>query len=570
MEHIKKSVWFAGMGLIATGNSLAASKQEVPKRPNIVLILADDMGYSDITPYGGEIHTPNLDTLAQNGVKFTNFQVTPYSGPSRAALLTGTDPHTAGLGNLNEITRPEQRAGNAEGYRGALNSKAVTLAEYLQKAGYRTILSGKWHLGYKDGEGPENHGFDRSLALMRGEYYHFKSPTLNQYGLQTTYGVYNEPEGMEVYRLNGKVTTMPDNFFSTINYTDFAIQEIENRSKNQPFFVYLAYTAPHSPLQAPEKDIAKYADKYIDGPQKLADSRMRRLKQMGLIAKNIPNRKLVGTPEWDSLSADERAAESKRMQVYAAMVDNMDSNIGRLMSKLRERGELKNTIFVFLSDNGAAGASRERDARWGKWVSGAHNNQLEKMGSAESYISTGPDWAQASNTPYYLFKGYTTEGGIRSPLIISGPGVAKKGIDGAYGDITDITPTLLSLAHISVKTPEGKNPITGINLSQRLAKPNPQFRGPKQARVMEMMGGKMVKKGDYKAVATSHFAKIHGLDNAGIVKQKWQLFNVINDPAESHDLAKKKPTILKKLVDIYKNYSYQQGVVEVSPTKLGD
>lgn len=537
------------------------------KQPNIIVILADDMGWSDIAPFGGEIQTPNLQALADNGVKFTNFYATPYSGPSRAALLTGTDPHVVGLGNLDEITTKEQREGNPQGYAGYLNDKAVTVAEYLQQAGYYTIASGKWHLGTSDEQDASHKGFEKSFTMIRGEYYHYPSQTSKE-GKQLVYGNYKDPNGLKMYRLNGKYIDEPSDFFSSDSYTDFLIQQINNRPADKPFFAYLAYTAPHSPLQAPQNFIDKYSGKYTEGPKVLAQKRFDTLKKMGLINKNTTAPELIGTPEWSSLSQKERDEFARRMQVYAAMIENMDANIGRLVKDLKNRGELENTIIMFMSDNGAAGAFREGDKRWGSWVNNTHDNSLNNMGRANSYISTGPDWAQASNTPFSLFKGYTSEGGMRSPLIISGAKINKGKTSGKYSNIIDITPTILDIADVKQITPNGKAPITGKSIMSQLKKATPKVEGPTQPEVIESMGGKAVRIGNYKALSTSRFDTIHGLVNDKIIQNTWQLFDLSQDPGETKNIAKQNPQILEKMVKAYDDYAKKVGVVEVSPSKI--
>lgn len=553
----------SGMGVGAVSSGVYAAD----KQPNVVIILADDMGWSDISPFGGEIDTPNLQALANQGVKFTNFHATPYSGPSRAALLTGTDSHYVGLGNLAEITTKEQREGNPEGYAGYLNDKAITLAEYLKTSGYHTIMSGKWHLGIKEEQDPTQKGFDKALAMLRGEYYHYPSQTTEN-GKQLVYGNYKDADGLKMYRKNGQVYEEPQNFFSSDAFTDFAIEEINQRPDGKPFFLYLAYTAPHSPLQAPQQYIDKYQGKYTEGPQVLANQRFAAVKKLGLVPENIQQPTLVNTPDWQSLSEQERLEFAKRMQVYAAMIDNMDANIGRLVADLKSRGELENTIFMFLSDNGAAGAFREGDRRWGKWVTETHDNSLANMGREKSYISTGPDWAQASSMPFALFKGYTTEGGLRSPLIVSGPGIQSGAVSGSYGSIIDIAPTVLSLTGVKVSTPEGKAAMTGENLLSQLQQADAKITGPSKPRVMESMGGKSVRFGDYKALATSRFETIHGLISDKVVKDTWQLFDLSKDPGETQDISLQEPEVLKQLVDAYYQYAKEAGVVEVSPTKL--
>lgn len=551
----------------ATQTSLTKT-DAMAKRPNVVVILADDLGYTDIAPYGSEIKTPNLDALAAQGVKFSNFQVTPFSGPSRAAFLTGTDPHMVGMGTMDELLTPEQRKGNPQTYAGMLTNNAYTIAERLQDSGYRTIIAGKWHQGVTDAQTPEKFGFDRSLVLLRGEDYHFKSPTLDEQGRQTTFGVYHDPNGLTVYRQNGKPYNVPNDFYSSKNYTDFMINEINQRPSNQPFFGYLAFTAPHSPLQAPEEDIARQAGKYMDGPEALAKRRLAAQKRLGLTAPNTAPHPMVKINDWNTLTDEQKQLSAKRMQLHAAMIENMDANIGRLIANLKARGEYDNTLFFFLSDNGAAGNMRETSKRWGKWVTQTHDNRLENIGKPSSYTSLTPEWAQASSTPFYLFKGYTSEGGIRSPLIVSGPGVAKHKIEGRHSDITDLTPTILALTGTPNLTPDGKTPITGYSFDNYLKKPSAKWAGPTVPRTLEMSGNKVVKLGNYKARSTGHYENFLGLPNKMLVVDQWQLFDLSKDPGETRDLAKTKPDVLASLVAQYDSYSKDKGVVDISPAMI--
>lgn len=552
----------------AQADTVKPPMMDSAKKPNVIIILADDLGWSDISPFGGEIQTPNLQELANNGVRFTNFQAMPFSAPSRAALLTGAEPHLVGLGNLSEFTTPEQKQGNPEGYAGQLNEKSVTIAEYLKKSNYFTVLSGKWHLGLDMKNDPSNRGFDQSFTMLRGEYYHYPSRTLDKDGKQYQYGSYKDPNGVKMYRMNGEYVQEPQNFFATDSYTDFMIQQLQNKPKDQPFFGFLSFTAPHSPLQAPQKYIDKYKDLYKDGPRALAEQRFKNVQKLGLVDKNAKAPELVGLKDWDSLTELQRAESSKRMQLYAAMIDNMDENIGRLVASLKEKGELDNTIIMFMSDNGAAGNSREDSTRWGPWISQVHDNSLENMGRENTYISTGPEWAQASSTPFYLFKALTTEGGLRSPLIVTGLNAAKGQVSAKYANITDVAPTLLDVIGVEVTTPADKVKMTGESFKAELAKPNKKHVGPKEPRIIENMGSKSVRYGNFKALANSTFGNLQGINDPKIVRSTWQLFDLAKDPGETTDLAAKNPKMLKKLVDAYYDYAKDVGVVEVSPTNL--
>lgn len=529
----------------------AVSNTDIQKQPNVLVIMADDLGFSDISPYGGEIETPNLQMLAENGVSFTDFSVTPYSAPSRATFLTGSDPHEVGLGNLIELSTPEQKAD--PDYVGHLNDKALTIAQRLQQAGYYTVMSGKWHLGKRDQDAPTKWGFDNYFGLIIGEANHFDRPNYPE-----------GPDGAQLYRLDGKLTDIPKDFYSSTTYADYLIESLEKRPDGKPFFAYLQFTAPHSPLQAPREDIEKYSGHYHDGPRALAEQRFNNAKRLNFIPDSAKQPTMVGYPSWDSFSEEERQKEIKRMQIYAAMIDNMDANIGRVVDDLREKGELDNTYIFFLSDNGAAGKYRETAGRWKDWVNNDHDNSLANMGNFDSYVSTGTGWAQASNMPFSLFKGYTSEGGVRSPLIASGPGIPKSTVSDKYSNLMDLAPTILDITGVPKTTPKGKAAIDGETLMPALMQPQLGAQGPYEPKVLEMNGAKMVRFGDFKALANTH--RFAGLDADTIPTQRWQLFNLAQDPGETTNIAEQHPEILDSLIGHYNDYAQKVGVVEVSPT----
>lgn len=549
--------WLAGLASAGAPLVQAADggmAQGTDRRPNVLVIMADDMGWSDMGAYGGEIDTPNLDALAEEGVRFTSFQVSPYSSPSRAMFLTGADPHRVGVGNLYELNKPEQ-AGSPN-YAGHFNERALTIAQRLQEDGYFTVLSGKWHLGRDEAHAPDRWGFDRSFAMLNGEANHF--PFNDKYP---------SPDGKDLYRLEGKLVDVPADFYSSDGFTDYLLKALDDRQADQPFFAFLGFTAPHSPLQAPPEDIARYAGKYMDGPQALAERRLRQIEKLGLLPDDSPLRAhpLQNMPAWEKLSKEEQQAEARRMQVYAAMIDRMDRNIGRVLDHLKAKHELDDTIVLFLSDNGAAGASREQSRKWGKWIADNRNNALDNMGAGSSYISTGPAWAQASMSPFALFKGFTSEGGIRSPLIISGPGVARGRIEGRYVNLYDLVPTLLDLTRTGQRTPAGKAGLDGTSILSFLQSPSQKTRGPEKAVALEIRGGRQVRHGEYKAVYLSK--EPMGIQSPGIATGRWQLFNVVQDPGETRDLARAKPEVLKSLISEYQRYAGEVGVIEVAPAE---
>ncbi len=551
-----------GSGMILTGAAAGCTTTSAPdiatttktdtkKPPNVLVIMADDLGFSDIAPYGGEIDTPNLNRLAEQGVRFSDFQVTPYSAPSRAAFLTGSDPHKVGLGNLSEIATDEQQESPL--YLDHLNDRALTIAQRMQQAGYFTVMSGKWHLGTEADAAPYRWGFDETFTMLKGQANHFKRENYPE-----------GPDGADLYRRNGKLTEIPDDFYSSKNYANYLIDTLNKRPADKPFFAYIQFTAPHAPLQAPDADIAKYDGRYNAGPRTLAKERFESAKRLNLIPESARQPELIGVPAWDSYTELQRQKEIKRMQIYAGMIDNMDRHIGKILSNLAAKGELDNTYVFFFSDNGSDGKYWKDLPEWGDWVTGAHDNSLANMGNYDSYVSLGTGWAQASNMPFSLFKGFTTEGGVHSPLIISGPGVAKNKISGKYTNVTDIVPTILDMTGVTKATPTGKAPIDGTTLIPALKNPNPTWQGPSEPVVLEMNGGKTVRYGDYKLLAIT--SRPSGLDSNLIEAQQWQLFNLKQDPGETTDLSSRYPRIRDRMIGFYNDYAQDVDVIEVSPT----
>lgn len=549
--HLNKRALVIATGLILSNLSLNAQASTAPKQPNILVIMADDLGFSDIQPYGSEIPTPYLDELAKQGVSFTNFFVSPYSSPSRAMFLTGADPHQVGLGNIYELNTPEQA--KSPNYVGHLTDNSVTIAQRLKQAGYYTVLSGKWHLGKKEEHQPNAWGFDDSFALLNGEANNW------QYKDKI-----DSPDGRDLYSHNGADVQLPEGEFSTDFYTDYLLESLKKKDDNQPFFAFLSYTAPHSPLQAPDAYIQKYEGKYMDGPQALANQRLANLKALGLIDENVKPHELVNVADWNTLSDDAKKVEAKRMQLYAAMIDNMDYNIGRVINHLKQTGQYDNTIVFFLSDNGAAGVSREASQKWGGWIKESRFNDYENLGKASSYVSTGASWAQASMTPFALFKGYMSDGAIRSPLIISGKGIAN-GLSGKYSTMADLAPTILDLAGISKATIQGKTPLQGTSLTDTLAKPSKTTVQPFAPVSFEMRGGRQVRMGNFKATFLGTLPA--GIPPAKLPVGKWRLFDIVNDPAETTDISDKHPEVLAQMIDAYEKYSADNKVVELNPIR---
>ena len=346
-------------------------------RPNFLVIVADDLGFSDIGAFGGEIDTPNLDRLAHAGIRFTDFHSAPACSPTRSMLLTGTDHHIAGIGTMLEVAPPGFKG--APGYEGYLNDRVVALPELLRDAGYLTLMAGKWHLGNTIDRTPWARGFERSFALLPGGASH--------------YG--NVPgdflPALSLYTEDDQFVSVDDDFYSSDFYADTLLRYFRERTDDddRPFFAYLPFQAPHWPLQAPEETIAKYRGRYDAGPDALREERLAALKRLGLCPPDVAAHPVVadGEPEWSDMSADEQALSARTMEVYAAMVDRMDQNIGRVIDYLTETGELDNTVVIFMSDNGAEGAIVEAMPILGGLIAAEieknWDNSLDNLGAAQ-------------------------------------------------------------------------------------------------------------------------------------------------------------------------------------------
>ncbi|MDR2440328.1 MAG: arylsulfatase [Planctomycetaceae bacterium] len=516
--------------------------------PNIVLILADDLGYSDLGCYGGEIKTPNLDALAAGGLRFTQFYNTTRCCPSRASLNTGLYPHQAGIGLMDG--RSERR-----GYEGYLTDRCVTLAEVLKKAGYRTYMSGKWHMGNRPG--PFRRGFDEFFGLIGGFTSFFKPEVHTRL-----------PAGkpLREYK-NGE-------YYATDVFTDYALDFLaESRKVNEngerpPFYLYLAYTAPHFPLHAPKKDIEKYIDTYTKGWDIVRKERFARQRQLGVIddsvqltprgevPKNWANEKTgwadKNNPAWETIDVDRRADLARRMAIFAAMIDRMDWNIGRVIADLKEHGDFENTLILFLSDNGAC-------AEWDPWgfdvSSGPQNilhkgEELEKMGEPETYHSTGSGWANVANTPWRLYKHYIHEGGIRTPLIVHwNKEISRKGeFEKSVGHIIDLMPTFVELADTEYPKEWNGKPILPMEGRSLLN----AFHGEQQQERMlfwEHEKNRGVRENDMKLVWVNS-------------RNFWELYDLKTDPTELNDLAEKQPETVKRLAEAWEQWAKRTYVLD--------
>lgn len=534
---------FKHLALAALTCGLISATSHAAERPNFLIIMADDLGYSDLGSYGGEIDTPNLDALAGEGLRLTNFHTAPTCSPTRAMMMSGTDSHIAGLGNMAELMQPFQQG--QPGYEGYLNQRVANLAEVLQDAGYSTYTTGKWHLGRTEELSPKNRGFDRSYILVQGGASHFDDMTAI---------ISVDPKA--IYREDGQQVEVPKGFFSTEFHTNKLIDYIEtDRETGKPFFALLSYTAPHWPLHAPDEWLDKYEGRYAAGYEAIRQQRLANMQRLGLIDASVePHLPMQGVlPSWDQLSDEQKAREARSMEVYAAMVDNMDHHIGRLFDYLKQTGQYDNTFIIFLSDNGADGNSPLGLPGNDVWMNEAFDNSLENMGRKGSYIDYGAQWAQVGSTPLPYFKGLTTQGGVQVPAIIRHASVGQPGgISREIMHVMDLMPTFLELAGVEHPAPEFKGrpvePMQGISIL-------PALQGqslPERAIGWELFGRKALRKGDWKL---SWMTSPYG-------KGAWQMFNLADDPTERNDLAAAKPEKLAELLKDWDAYVERNNVLE--------
>jgi arylsulfatase A-like enzyme len=523
------------------------------KRPNFLLIVADDLGYSDLGSYGGEINTPVLDQLAQQGVRYTNFYVSPTCSVSRSMLLSGTDNHVAGLGNMGELNAPNQMG--QPGYEGVLNQRVVTIASLLRDHGYHTYMAGKWHLGLKPDQIPHARGFERDFSLLVGGASHFNDRWNLEW--QIPKAPYTE-DGRPVEKL-------PKDFYSTKAYTDKTIQFIEEgRQDGKPFFAYMAFTAPHGPLHVPDAWLRRYKNRYDEGWDGIRNQRLTRMREQGIVEEGVNTAdRLYFLPRSTSFAPAARVIQGRKMELYAAMVEYMDDQIGRVFDYLREIGEYDNTVVIFISDNGAEGNDLRGMVAGQLGTLGflhAMNNFAEdghnSLGRKGTYTEYGPLWAQVSMAPFRIYKGWTAEGGIRSPLIVSGPGVQGRGElnKQAILHVMDIAPTLLELAGVQHPSTHNGREVAPMQGKSWVSMLDGRTQSPRSADDWlgwELFGNRAIRQGDWK------ISWLH----QPIGTWDWQLFNLAQDPGEQHDLSGKFPEKTKALVALWDEYVAMNGVI---------
>ncbi len=514
-------------------------------RPNILLIVADDLGYGDLGAFGGEIETPHIDELAAAGARFTRFYSHVSCSPTRSLLLTGVDNHLNGLGTMAEDHLPHQAG--LPGYAGYLNNEVVTVARLLNDAGYHTYMTGKWHLGQTRETDPFRRGFERTYALLGGAANHFNGDGPNA----------NKPRAN--YTENGEATERPDGPFSSDLFTDKMIEAIDGgHGDREPFFALLSFTAPHFPLQAPAELIDKYAEHYDEGWDATRQRRFERQQALGLAPADmtLPPR-IEEVPDWHSLTDEERRIEAKKMAIFAAMVDNLDANVGRVLDLLDELGEADNTLVVFLSDNGTDPYDRNRRPIYAALREQGYDNSLANMGAADSYIFYGLGWAQVGSVHHRHYKFLTSEGGMHAPMIARFPGVLRPGDDrGAFAGALDITPTFLDVAGVEPHGAEYQgravHAMRGRSLLPYMKDNRAVPYADDEPVAFEIFGHGVVFMGPWKAVRLRQ-----PWDDS-----VWRLYDLASDPGEQRDLAGERPEMLARLVEAYDRFAAANGVMD--------
>lgn len=555
-----------------------AALQAATTKPNILIILADDLGWSDLGCYGGEIRTPNLDSLAAGGLRFTQFYTSTRCCPSRASLLTGLYPHQAGVGLMTSDQAAKYPGAGDQGeefpgYRGALNANCVTIAQVLKPAGYRTAAAGKWHVG--DSEPPAKRGFDDFYGFVGG------------------YGVDSWEPRMMTRLPEGRPqrSYSPGEFFATDAITDHALDFLADmRKSGTPWFLYVGYQAPHFPVQSKRDDMTGYPQIYAQGWDRIREQRLSRQKKIGLIPQStaLPPRSKIphpvaakrlgswtddgNNPAWASLPVDRQADLAQRMAVFAGMVTGMDRNVGRLVAELRASGQLDNTLILFLSDNGACaewepfgfemlptpnpvpgtGINQGTQARPNKLY---RDDELAKMGQAGSFPSYGSAWANAGNTPWRLYKHYGHEGGIGSPLIAHWPASIEKRKDhGRFvhepAHLIDVMATCVDIAGAKYpETRDGKKvlPMEGVSLSPLMA-PSADHSASLSPRILawEHEGNRALRDGRWKLVS--------------IGAAPWELYDMNLDRTEMNDLALSQPERVKEMSAAWESWAKRTNV----------
>ncbi len=517
-------------------------------RPNVVLIVADDLGFTDTAPYGGEINTPSISQLAQQGIQFTNYHTAASCAPTRAMLLTGVDSHLAGVPNIPEAIPPEQA--KHDHYQGSLSHNVVTVASLLQASGYHTYMSGKWHLGKEKHQRPFYRGFERTVSMA--------DTGADNWEQKPYIPIYKKAN----WTADGEDFKLPDDFYSSRFLVDKTIEFIDsNAEDDQPFFAYIPFQAVHIPVQAPKEFTDRYLETYKDGWEALRKSRQANAKALGIVPADSDMVTMHTSSDWDALSEDDKRYNAKRMAVYAGMIEAMDFHIGRLVDHLKNTKQFDNTIFVFTSDNGSEYNGQDRAQgmlqRFAMSRQG-YSIDYDSLGEKGSFNTIGPSFASASAGPLAYYKFYAGEGGMRVPLIIAGESISENArISNAFSYVTDITPTILALTNTEPPSQRfGGRPVEAIkgrSLTPLLNQETDQIYQPTDYVGYELGGHAALFQGNYKIV----FNRAPAGDN------QWHLYNIVTDPGETEDLSAELPQQLQTMLSNFEQYKRDNKVLPV-------
>lgn len=532
LNHTSSFLTFLFVIIGFTGCSGTSEKTSIDTRPNILILVADDLGYADLGCYGGDIATPNIDGLASSGIRFSRFHTAPMCAPTRAMLLTGNDNHIAGVGRQALSTQ-------VFGYEGYITNRVATIPALLRKDGYHTYMAGKWHLGTGKEANPHQKGFEHSFVLLEGVGNHYNNQGLFK-GIPVSH-----------YTEDGKPTKWPEGSYSTDLYTDKLIEYIDqNKDDKRPFFAYAAYTSPHWPLQVDEAYWKKYEGRYDEGYDKLKEERLLSLKKAGMIPENsvLPATHPSIRP-WNSLSENEKKIESRKMELYSGMVDNLDVNIGRIIQHLKDIGEYENTLIIFMSDNGAAGEDYYNNPGIRPYINPYFNDNYETMGEPNSLISYGPQWAEAGSSPFRYYKEYATNGGIIASMIITGPMVEQQNIiANDFLTVMDIAPTLYDLAKINYPPEFNGNslfPLKGKSFLSFISGRTKTIHSKDYVFGLEHSGNTMLRKGQWKI---TNFSDPFSLS-------AFELYNLDEDLGEMNDLKSTNPQKYQEMYQEWTNFA---------------
>ena len=533
-----------------SSDTTAASTADT--RPNILLIIGDDMGFSDVGAFGSEVATPNIDALASDGLRFTNFHVCATCSPTRSLLLTGVDNHRNGLGNMHEFLSEEQRG--QPGYEGYLNKNVVTIIQLIRDVGYSTYMSGKWHLGADEGYRPYDRGFDQTYSLLQGAGSNYDSTSAG------------EGEGGDLtFTSNGTIVERPDGIHSNELYVDKLIGFLDpEQNVDKPFFAYLSLQTAHWPHQAPREFIDKYRDVYSAGWDVIREQRIEKLKSLGIVSKDLPaSPRFPGVPAWGALPAEVKVAQANTMAAYGGMIDHMDVHIGRVIDHLKETGQYDNTIIIYMTDNGPDW-SQPNVGGGEAWYSANYpKTAVGDIGVRGSFSSYGPPWAQVTAAHLSGFKTFSTEGGLRVPFIIRYPEWIESGQTDEFVFVTDLSATLLEVAGATHPGTSYKGrkvfPMNAKSIMPLMRGESSTHRNADDWLGYELFGNSAIFHGDYKALRLGAWLQSTGVEGAG----EWQLYDLKNDPSELHDLGERQPDRLAEMVAKYAEYSASMDIIDV-------